>query len=82
MGPPPLVSLCVSHFTSNLTEKNAAEVMVAAYKTNQKELFRLACTFIKRLNVPILKTEAVEKMKKKDPKLACEMMTEAMFNSH
>ena len=33
---PDLVNLCVSHFTSNLTDKNAAEVMVAAYKTNQK----------------------------------------------
>ena len=77
-----LVSLCVSHFTSNLTDKNAADVMVAAYKTNQKELFGLACGFVQRLKVPILETEAWEKMKKKDPNLACEMMAEAMFNPH
>ena len=67
---------------TDAADKNAADVMVAAYKTNQKELFRLACRFVRRLDVPILEIpmlekEAWEKMKEKEPKLALAMMTEA-----
>ena len=52
--------------------------MVSAYKTNQKDLFHLACKFVRKY--PIMETEALEKMKEKEPNLALEMMTEAMFH--
>ena len=75
-----LVNFCVNYFTENLTDKNAIEVMISAYKTNQKELFHLACKFVRRYEVPMVETEAWEKMKEKEPNLALEMMTEAMFH--
>ena len=79
-----LVNLCVSHLTSNLRDQNATEIMIAAYLTNQKELFGMACRYVhkQRLDhVQIMETGAWEKMKKKDPNLALEMMTEVMFHN-
>ena len=77
-----LVTLCLQHLKANLTDQNATEVMISAYKTNQKELFRLACSYVAKKMVEglTLKKEALEKMKEEDPELAIEMMSEAMFN--
>ena len=63
---------------------NATEIMTSAYLTNQKELFQLACRHVhkRRLEGQTLEKEAWENLKKENPQLAMEMMTEAMFNSH
>ena len=81
---PDLVDLCVNHFTSNLTEENAVEVMTKAYLIGKKDLFHLAYRYVhkKKLEGKALDTEAWENMKKEDPKLSLEMMTEAMINFH
>ena len=77
-----LVNFCVIQLSINLTEINAAEIMVSSYFTNQKELFCLACKFVskQKLDGKFLKKEALEKMKEKDPNLAWKMVTEALFN--
>ena len=56
------------------------DVMKSSYLTGQKELFRLACKFVKS-NEKIIKTPAFEDMKKNNPILALEMLTEAMIPS-
>ena len=56
------------------------DVMKSSYLTGQKELFRLACKFVKS-NENIIKTQAFEDMKKNNPILALEMLTEAMIPS-
>ena len=54
--------------------------MKSSYLTGQKGLFRLACKFVKS-NEKIVKTQAFEDMKKNNPILALEMLTEAMIPS-
>ena len=77
---PDLVRFCVNHLRKNLTQENAMDVMKSSYLTGQKGLFRLACKFVKS-NEKIVKTQAFEDMKKNNPILALEMLTEAMIPS-
>ena len=75
-----LIRICVNHLESNLTVGNAIEVMIAAYSSNQKELFGSACKFIakNRGDEKFVKTPW-EEMKKKEPTLALQMMSEAIL---
>ena len=79
-----LVELCVSYLTANLSDKNVTADMISAYMINQKELFNLASRYVnnRKLEGQTLEKEALESLKKKDPKLALEIMTEALFNVH
>merc|ERR1711981_788376 len=43
-----LVSFCVNYLTENLTDKNAIEVMVSTYLTNQRESYQSACRYVHR----------------------------------
>ena len=75
-----LIRICVNHLESNLTVGNAIEVMIAAYSSNQKELFGSAFKFIakNRGDEKFVKTPW-EEMKKKEPTLALQMMSEAIL---
>merc|ERR1712080_386160 len=73
-----LVNVCDKYLTDNLTEKNAANVMITSYMLDKKVLFRRACKFMfdNQLKNKIVKTDDWKVMKEKYPALALEMMEE------
>ena len=77
-----LVCICVDYFERNLTDKNAMEVMTAAFMTNQKELFESACKFVFKNNSQIVASDilnAWKELEERDPMLALKMLKEAAF---
>ena len=76
---PDLVRFCVNHLRKNLTQDGCYEKLLFNWSKGTR-LFRLACKFVKS-NEKIVKTQAFEDMKKNNPILALEMLTEAMIPS-
>ena len=77
-----LVDICVYYLSSNLTEENAVEIMTKSYMINQKKLFDTARKFVQNCknNGKFVNTGALDDVKKMNPKLAWEMMSDAMFH--
>merc|ERR1719495_2580332 len=65
-----LINACVNYMMENLTEKNAADILISAYLVdNQKILFRRAYKFIfqNRLIDKVVETDDWKGFEKKDP---------------
>ena len=77
-----LVDICVYHLSANLTEENAVEIMTKSHMINQKKLFDAARKFVQNCknDGKSVNTEALDDVKKMNPKLAWEMMSDAMFH--
>ena len=73
-----LVDVCVLHLSTNLTRKNALDVMVAAYQTNQKNLFDAAFKFAWENKGKLVKTDSWNEMLRNYPDLIAKAFSQSL----
>ena len=73
-----LVDVCVLHLSTNLTCKNALDVMVAAYQTNQKNLFDAAFKFAWENKGKLVKTDSWNEMLRNYPDLIAKAFSQSL----
>ena len=73
-----LVDICVKHLKSDLTLKNALDVLIVAYQTNQNSLFEIAFEFA-RENKGKLKADKWNEMIRNHPTLIAKAMSRQTF---
>ena len=79
-----LVNFSVKFLGDNLSEENVVDVMIAAFLTDQEELFKSACKFIFKIKIDgknVVETEAWKQLKEEKPILALKMLNKAMFKN-
>ena len=70
-----LLEYCSKHLKSNLTVENAAEVLLTAHFTNQKELFNAASNFVCRNKGELVKRKAWKDLVKTNPTLVANILS-------
>ena len=70
-----LTKFCSGHLKSNLSPKNALDVLLSAHKTNQEVLFRAASKFVYENKGQLAKTSAWKEMKKTNPTMIINILS-------
>ena len=79
-----LVNFSVKFLGDNLSAENVVDVMIAAFLTDQEELFELARKFVFKISIDnqiIVETEAWKKLQEEKPILAFKMLNKALFKN-
>ena len=79
-----LVNFCVKFLGDYLSEENVVDVMIAAFLTDQEDLFDLARKFVFKISIDnqiVAETEAWKKLQEEKPILAFKMLNKAMFKN-
>ena len=79
-----LVNYCVKFLGDNLSAENVVDVMIAAFLTDQEELFELARKFVFKISIDnqiVVETEAWKKLQEEKPILALKMLNKALLKN-
>ena len=77
-----LVNFSVKFLGDNLSAENVVDVMIAAFLTDQEDLFDLARKFVFKISIDnqiVAETEAWKKLQEEKPILAFKMLNKALF---